>query len=98
MEVFGGTGKRIQEKGFGGAMGEEWDIFKADISRIGGNIGDWIGSRGTPEPATVTVNNSPSITINGAKDPDATGKAVEEYMSKESQKAYERYAGEKKEK
>ena len=97
-DVFGGTGKRIHEKGFAGAMGEEWDIFKNDISRIGGNIGDWFSSRNEPALAPVTVNNSPVINISGAASPEATGKAVGEYMTKESQKAYNQYVGEKKEK
>lgn len=97
-DVFGGTGQRIQEKGFAGAMGEEWDIFKSDLSRIGGDIGTWFSSRNEPALAPVTVNNSPTINISGAASPEATGKAVGDYMTKESQKAYDRYAGEKKEK
>ena len=95
---FAGTGARIKEKGFIGAMGEEWDIFKNDLSRMGGNIGDWFGSRGEKVPAPVTINSNPTININGSTNPEATGKAAADYAKKDAQRAYDRLSGEKKEK
>lgn len=95
---FAGTGDRIKEQGFIGAMGEEWDIFKNDLARMGGNIGDWFSNRGNQTPAAVTVNNSPTINVNGSTNPGATAREVELRLAVENNRVYERYAGEKKEK
>lgn len=48
--------------------------------------------------APVTVNNSPVINISGAANPEVTGRYAAEAISRENQKAFDRYAGEKKEK
>lgn len=96
--AFGGFGKDIQEQGFGGAMSKQFSLFGNELQAMGGGIGDWFKGRNTPAPAPVTVNNTSNITITGSNNPEATGKAVGEYVGKENQKAYDRMAGEKKEK
>lgn len=88
----------IKTKGVGGAFAEQWDLFKGELVDIKNNIGSWFAGRSTPAPASVTVNSSPTINITGSASPEATGKAVGEYIGKENQKAYDRFSGEKKEK
>lgn len=95
FESFEGTIKGIKEKGFFGELADEWGNFTDKIKET-----DWLGNKNVPAPApaNVTYTSSPTITITGSASPEATGKAVGEYIGKENQKAYDRLSGEKKEK
>lgn len=95
--AFGNLVGDVKTKGVGGALTEQWDLFKGELADIKNNIGSWFGSRSAPAPATVTYTSAPTITITGSASPEATGRAVGEYVGKENQRAYDRLAGEKKE-
>lgn len=96
--AFGNLGGDVKTKGIGGAMTEQWDLFKGELTDIKNNIGSWFAGRSAPEAAPVTITSSPTVYVSGAANPEATGKAVGEAITRENQRAYNQYAGEKKEK
>ena len=84
----------IQKQGFWKEYIDEWKNLGAMVKNA-----DWLGNKPKETaPTPVTITNSPVININGATYPEATAKAVGEYIGKEQQRAYDRMAGEKKEK
>jgi hypothetical protein len=96
--AFGNLGGDVKTKGIGGAMAEQWDLFKGELTDIKNNIGSWFAVRSAPAAAPVTITSSPTVYVSGAANPEATGKAVGEAITRENQRAYNQYAGEKKEK
>lgn len=50
------------------------------------------------ESAGLTINSNPVITISGSTNPEVTGRYAAEAIARENQKAFDRLAGEKKEK
>jgi hypothetical protein len=94
-ESFNQTKEGIKEKGFFQEYADQW-----------GNLGkmiidtDWLGKKSNQAAvaAPVTVNNSPTININGAANPEVTGRYAAEAIARENQKAFDRLSGEKKEK
>jgi hypothetical protein len=94
-ESFEETKKGIKEKGFMQEYADQWGNLFNIIKDT-----DWLGSKNQPAPAAapVTVNNNPVITISGASNPEVTGRYAAEAIARENQKAFDRLAGEKKEK
>lgn len=77
------------ERAISGLFGEDF----------GQGLANFIGTdKIRKELAPVTVNNNPVITISGASNPEVTGRYAAEAIARENQKAFDRLAGEKKEK
>lgn len=95
VKSFNASMEGVKEKGFFQEYLDEWGNLGKMVTNT-----DWMGKNtpATPALAPVTVNNSPVINITGSTNPEVTGRYAAEAIAKENQKAYDRYAGEKKEK
>ena len=95
MKSLNASMEGVQKKGFWQEYADEWGNLGKMVTNT-----DWLGKNtpAAPALAPVTVNNSPVINITGATNPEVTGRYAAEAIAKENQKAYDRYAGEKKEK
>jgi len=95
MKSINASMEGVKEKGFFQEYLDEWGNLGKMVTNT-----DWLGTKtqAAPALAPVTVNNSPVINITGATNPEVTGRYAAEAIAKENQKAYDRYAGEKKEK
>jgi hypothetical protein len=94
MKSINASMEGVKEKGFFQEYLDEW-----------GNLGkmvmntDWLGTKSQEAvPAPVTINNSPVVNITGAANPEVTGRYAAEAIARENQKAFDRLAGEKREK
>ena len=47
--AFGNLVGDVKTKGIGGAMTEQWDLFKGELTDIKNNIGSWFAGRSAPE-------------------------------------------------
>lgn len=96
---FGDFGKDVSEMGFWGAMGKQGKLFGAELSGMFGDVTDWATNRRpVGSSSATTVNNSPTVIVNGATDPKETGAEVERRLQREYNKAYNQGMGGKREK
>lgn len=91
---FNASVEGIKEKGFFQQYAEEWGNLGRMITST-----DWLGTKSQEAVAApVTINNNPVVTITGAANPEVTGRYAAEAIARENQKAFDRLAGEKREK
>lgn len=89
-ETFGAAAEGFKEKGFLGELENQWSLFMGELGQI--------GSFFSPSPAAAgatTINNNPTIVINGATDTGATEKAVERALTNTAANTRQNSAGAK---